>query len=213
MNNARVLLIDAGAAPSMQGGDNTGRLEQFCFTQKPTLSEGLDALQKSHFHLVLLNLSLSDASAADSITKILEVAPDLPVIALVSKGETAKAAEALRLGVDDYLLKGLHCNYLTWTMRHAIERKQLMADRKQAWQSLTKADAQLTPHSSHEVQNALACIQLFGTIMLDGLAGNVSEEQRKYLCIMLKNASIIRSALDSAVEGTHLTLLTNGVET
>lgn len=78
---------------------------------------------------------------------------------------------------------------------------------------MTKTDAQLTPDLSHEVQNALACIQQFGTIILDGLAGNVSEEQRKYLHIMLKNASIIRSVLDSAREpAPSRDVLTNGVE-
>lgn len=80
----------------------------------------------------------------------------------------------------------------------------MKADGKQAGQNMTKTDAQLTPDLSHEVQNALACIQQFGTIILDGLAGNVSEEQRKYLHIMLKNASIIRSVLDSAREPAPL---------
>lgn len=83
----------------------------------------------------------------------------------------------------------------------------------QAGRSMTETDAQLTFDLSHEVQNALACIQQFGTIILDGLAGNVSEEQRKYLHIMLKNASIIRSVLDSAREpAPSRDVLTNGVE-
>lgn len=78
---------------------------------------------------------------------------------------------------------------------------------------MTKTEARLTPDLSHEVQNALACIEQFGTIILDGLAGTVSEEQRKYLCIMLKNASIIRSVLDGAREpAPSRDVLTDGVE-
>lgn len=85
----------------------------------------------------------------------------------------------------------------------------------QAGRSMTKTEARarLSPDLSHDVQNALACIEQFGTIILDGLAGTVSEEQRKYLDIMLKNASIIRNVLDSAREpAPSRDVLTNGVE-
>jgi signal transduction histidine kinase len=68
----------------------------------------------------------------------------------------------------------------------------------------------LTPHTSefpanlsHELRNALACIQQFGNILLDGLAGKLSDEQREYLGIMLENASKIRCVLDSGLDGTE----------
>jgi signal transduction histidine kinase len=54
---------------------------------------------------------------------------------------------------------------------------------------------------SHELRNALACIQQFGNILVDGLAGELSGEQREYLGIMLENASKIRNLLDSAQSG------------
>ena len=67
----------------------------------------------------------------------------------------------------------------------------------------------LTPHTSefpanlsHELRNALACIQQFGSILMDGLAGELSGEQREYIGIMLENASKIRRVLDSALDGT-----------
>jgi DNA-binding NtrC family response regulator len=168
---------------------------QFRFTQRPTLSEGLNVLQQSRFDLVLLNLALPDASAAESATKILKLAPDLPLIALVDEGDTVKACEALQLGTDDYLFKGCDGDYLTQMMRHAIERKRLLTSRRTA-----RTDKQLTAHLSHEVRNALACIHQFGTILIDGLAGSVSDEQREYLCIMTENASKIRTVLDDALE-------------
>jgi signal transduction histidine kinase len=55
---------------------------------------------------------------------------------------------------------------------------------------------------SHEMRNALACIQQFGSILMDGLAGELSGEQREYIGIMLENASKIRSVLDSELGGT-----------
>jgi hypothetical protein len=55
---------------------------------------------------------------------------------------------------------------------------------------------------SHQLLNALACIQQFGSILSDGLAGELSGEQREYLGIMLENASQIRQLLDSVPDGT-----------
>jgi DNA-binding response OmpR family regulator len=202
MNTVRVLLIDAGEAAPIRRSVNTGSAEHFRVTRKPTLFEGLEALQKPHFDLILLNLSLPDASAAESVTKVLKMAQGLPVIALVNEGETNKTAEALRHGAQDYVLKGCHCDSLIRTLQFAMERKRLTADRDRARLQVTKNEARLTAHLSHEIRNALACIHQFGNILVDGLAGQLCGEQSEYLGIMLENASKIRSVLDSALEGT-----------
>jgi len=59
----------------------------------------------------------------------------------------------------------------------------------------------LSAYLSHELRNALACIHQFGNILVDGLAGELTGEQREYVSIMLENASRIRSVLDSALDG------------
>jgi signal transduction histidine kinase len=65
----------------------------------------------------------------------------------------------------------------------------------------TRSTSELPAYLSHELRNALACIQQFGSILVDGLAGELSGEQREYLGIMLENASKIRRVLDSALDG------------
>ena len=59
----------------------------------------------------------------------------------------------------------------------------------------------LSTYLSHELRNALACIHQFGNILVDGLAGELSGEQREYVSIMLENASNIRRVLDGALDG------------
>ncbi|HXM12177.1 MAG TPA: histidine kinase dimerization/phospho-acceptor domain-containing protein [Terriglobales bacterium] len=67
----------------------------------------------------------------------------------------------------------------------------------------TRRTPELTAYLSHELRNALACIQQFGNILIDGLAGELSGEQREYIGIMLENASRIRSVLDGALDGVQ----------
>jgi len=65
----------------------------------------------------------------------------------------------------------------------------------------TQPSSNLSTYLSHELRNALACIHQFGNILVDGLAGELTGEQREYVSIMLENASRIRSVLDSALDG------------
>jgi len=65
----------------------------------------------------------------------------------------------------------------------------------------TQPSSNLSAYLSHELRNALACIHQFGNILVDGLAGELTGEQREYVGIMLENASAIRSVLDSALDG------------
>ena len=66
----------------------------------------------------------------------------------------------------------------------------------------TGRSSELSAYLSHELRNALACIQQFGSILVDGLAGELSGEQREYLGIIMENATKIRRVLDSALDGT-----------
>jgi signal transduction histidine kinase len=65
----------------------------------------------------------------------------------------------------------------------------------------TQPNSNLSAYLSHELRNALACIHQFGNILVDGLAGELTGEQREYVSIMLENASRIRSVLDRSLDG------------
>jgi signal transduction histidine kinase len=65
---------------------------------------------------------------------------------------------------------------------------------------MVKDDNELTVHMRHEVRNALACIHQFGNILVDGLAGELTPEQREYIEIMLENARKIREVLDHTIQ-------------
>ena len=203
MKTVRVLLIDAAETPQLLPSANTAKGERFQVTRKASLSQGLDALQESTFDVVLLSLSLPDSSATESTTRTLKVARDLPVIALVNEGETTKAIEALSLGAYGYFLKGCKCDSLSQTIRHAMARTQLIAEREHARQRSPENEEQLTAHlayKSHQLRNALTCIRQFGNILIDGLAGKLSDEQREYVAIMLENASTICVVVDSTLD-------------
>jgi DNA-binding NtrC family response regulator len=196
MNTMRVLVIGGGDALA---GAKNGLLEQLRITRKASLADGVDALRESVFQLVLLDLSLPDISAGDSVTKMLRMARDLPVVAFLNDSETGKDVEALCGGARDRVVRRRQLERLILTLRYAIERKQLIVDEETARRT-NKDSEELIAHLSHEIRNALTCIFQFGNILKGGLAGELSAEQRQYLGIMIENASRIRSALDGLTE-------------
>ena len=56
---------------------------------------------------------------------------------------------------------------------------------------------------SHELRSPLTAVYQFTTIVLDGLAGEVNEEQRKYLLICLQNIRELQSMIDDLLTATR----------
>ena len=57
---------------------------------------------------------------------------------------------------------------------------------------------------SHELRSPLTAIYQFVTILLDGLAGEVSLEQQEYLGIVLRNIKQLQSMINDLLEVTRV---------
>jgi DNA-binding NarL/FixJ family response regulator len=188
----QVLLIDGSShdLPLLRNASKWDSLEPFQITRKRTLAEGLEALQNSVFRIVLLDLSVSTLPEIESLTEVLGMAKGLPVIVLINEGGgVMNASEAMRRGAQNYLLRGCESDSLLQSLKHTMERQYLMATIEDGKESIAR--------ESHELRNALACIHEFGNILLDGLAGPISEDQREYVGIMLQNASRVRVIVEN----------------
>ena len=58
-------------------------------------------------------------------------------------------------------------------------------------------------HVSHELRSPLAAVHQFTTILLDGLAGEINDEQREYLEVVLKNSLQLRDMIGDLLEVTR----------
>src|SRR5579871_5395722 len=91
------------------------------------LSDGLASLSQQSPTVVLLDLNLPDSRGAETFRKILEKAPDVPVVILSGQDDEALAIKAVHQGVQDYLVKGdFNGKQLERTLRYAVERQALL---------------------------------------------------------------------------------------
>jgi two-component system phosphate regulon sensor histidine kinase PhoR len=63
---------------------------------------------------------------------------------------------------------------------------------------------QIISHVSHELRTPLTSVHQFITILLDGVAGEIREEQKDYLEIALKNIKQLNKMIDDLLESTRI---------
>jgi PAS domain S-box-containing protein len=84
------------------------------------------------------------------------------------------------------------------------ERKLAEAAREQSGQDQLKFKDDFLSQVSHELRSPLTAIKQFTSIILDGLAGEINAEQRKYQEIVLKNSVQLQSMIDDLLEVTRV---------
>lgn len=90
------------------------------------LSDAITALKSEDFDIVLLDLNLPDSRELDTLAKVVETAPEVPIIVLTANNSDEMGLRGVQLGAQDFLLKG-DFNYLTLdrAIMYSIERHRL----------------------------------------------------------------------------------------
>lgn len=113
--------------------------ESLVLAHAPRLTNACALLARQDFDAVLLDLALPQTSGLDGILKLKALKPTTPVILLTGKKDEEVAARGVKLGAQDYFIKGSQdCLLLKRAIRYAIERRRLEAD----FEDLLAADAE-----------------------------------------------------------------------
>ncbi len=102
------------------------KTEKFVLSHQETLKETLLYLGKNRCDVILLDLSLPDSHGLDTLLQIHQLYSRIPIIVLTGLDDNELALEALRLGAQDYLVKGqIDPHFLARSIRCSIERKRM----------------------------------------------------------------------------------------
>jgi len=93
-------------------------------------SNGEDVLKKLHLKpdIVLLDIMLPGLDGLETLKRIKQLDPDLPVIMLSAQGSIEVAVESLRLGAFDYFAKPIDLQKLEPALRNAIKNYDLIKE-------------------------------------------------------------------------------------
>lgn len=155
-----------------------------CVEHVGLLSLALEQLQKNKFDIIITDLQLPDSIGIETVKRLIEHAPTIPVVVLTGTYlEEESAIEAIRHGAQDYVLKDkLDGRLLMRVIHYAIERKQA-----EEIKAALEMKSEFISMVSHELRTPLTVIKEGIGIVQDGAAGALNPEQMRYLDLAKKN--------------------------
>ena len=142
--------------------------------------EALQILEESRPGVVLLDMRMPGMSGQETLQKILEIHPGLPVIMLTAHGTVDSAVEAMKLGAYDYLSKPADNDELIAVLDKAWEYSRLIVENDKLRRKLQNADPSVEiAGSSPAISKVVDFIRQVGpseaTILVLGESGTGKE--------------------------------------
>jgi signal transduction histidine kinase len=98
--------------------------QAFAVTVVERLDAAIARLQREQFDVLLLDLALPDSTGIETLIRMSEAAPEMPIVVLTGADDKTISVEAIKHGGQDYLVKG-HADgqIVANAIRYAILRK------------------------------------------------------------------------------------------
>src|SRR5664279_5029572 len=147
----RVLLVEDSDSDALLLQESLGetRPGEFECTHVECWAEAVRCLRQKQFEVLLLDLLLPDITGRDTFLRARAEAPHLPIVVLTGEANEALGLDAVRHGIQDYLIKGqAYGRQTARAIRYAIERKQVEEALKRAEEALRDSERQLREWNS-----------------------------------------------------------------
>lgn len=158
MQSMRVLLVEDAASDARLIQENvrsSSWAKRIVLTHVTSLAEATAALQQDKYDCVLLDLGLPDGQGVNSVTILREISPMSAIVVMTGLDDEQTAIEALKLGAQEYAVKGMPAaELLVRLLRHAIERHHMLDE-------LNKLREQEYFQATHDLLTSLPNRQLF----------------------------------------------------
>ncbi|HEV3339041.1 MAG TPA: response regulator [Pirellulales bacterium] len=209
----RVLLVDDDRADAdlARLRLQESRLRRFLLQHAETAQDAVALLRDAPFDVVLLDLSLPDTQGIHTLERIQGENSDLPVIVLTGLSDESTALQSLDHGAQDYIIKD-HASreVLERSICYAIQRQQQnrrleamndrLAQQNHRLEAMNEAAREFVDNASHDIRTPLTVIREFASIMREGLAGAVTNQQSEFLDIILARVDDLAMLVDDMLD-------------
>jgi signal transduction histidine kinase len=108
-----------------------------------TAEEGLHWAEDKQPNLIITNAAMPDTDSAELVTNLKRCAPEASVIAMTEYGAEQLAADALKQGAEDYLLRPVYPWEVSSTAAEVLERAELRRRNRLLAEALRQRQAEL----------------------------------------------------------------------
>ncbi len=175
---------------------------------KQSLTEGIEALYKEDFAVVLLDLTLPDSRGFETLQKLIKAHPDVNVIVMTGLSDKALGLNAVKVGAQDFLMKGgFDSELLAKTLRYSIERKGVLTKlaESQRAREVAEESARMKENFiasiSHEMRTPMNAIYGMSNLLAQT---TLNEEQRSYIDSVKQSSEILLGVINDILEVSTL---------
>ncbi|MCE5267196.1 MAG: PAS domain S-box protein [Planctomycetaceae bacterium] len=136
---------DSSDALHFQGMLDSQYPGQYAIVTAGSLCEATAIIARRAFDAVMLDLTLPDTQGLETLSRLVEAAPHLPIVVLTDPADEKIAIEAVRRGAEDYLLKGqIDARTAGRVIHFAIDRKrhqEALQEREEIYNAIVRQAA------------------------------------------------------------------------
>ena len=154
--------------------------------------EAMSMLKEEDIDCMLLDQRMPGGTGVEWIARFLEADPDLAIVMVTGQGDEQTAAQAMKNGAADYLVKGaIGAESLQRAIANAVEKANLRSAAKkhldqlqESYRRLSELEQMrdnLTHMIVHDMRNPLFVIGLSLDMLLEELPGRLKEKEVAYL--------------------------------
>ncbi len=201
------------------------------------LKKGADALKtirRSPFDAVITDIKLPDVGGIEILELAKEINPDAAVIIITDRASVETAVDAIKQGAYAYFVKPVNPDEMKTAIVNALKQQRLSLENKRLVESLQRSNrllfkankelkkanrlkSEFMAAMSHELRTPLNVIIGFSQLMLDGVSGEINEEQRQCLEDILSSGehllNMVNDILDlSKVESGKMELRLRNID-
>lgn len=147
-------------------------------------SDGFTGLQKIkdiNPDLVLVDLKMPGISGMVVLEEIKRIDPEIVTLVITGYATIDSAIESIKKGAYDFLTKPFTPGELRLITKRALEKRRLTIESNHLRQEKEKMRERFISMVSHQLRTPLVAVQQYFEVILEGMAGEVNNEQREML--------------------------------
>ncbi|OAN53701.1 diguanylate cyclase response regulator [Paramagnetospirillum marisnigri] len=143
-NKQHALLVEDSPTQALLTLAELEKLPDVKVEHAASLAAALEAIAKTRFDVVFLDLTLPDSVGDETVKRFCGAAPELAVVVLTNHDDDAQALQSLEQGAQDYMLKArIDAPSLSRSLRYSIQRKRAEILVREARDEALEANRQL----------------------------------------------------------------------
>jgi len=176
--------------------------------------EALEALKNGPFTILITDIKMPEMDGFELMKTVNANFPDVYIICMTAHGGSYTYTDVVACGARDYLTKPFTIDEMRAKLNRVIRERNLIEDLTQKSLELERANAELKrldqlkstfiSSVSHELRTPLTVIKEFISLVLEGHAGGVTDDQKEYLGIAHKNILRLTNLIETLLDFSRI---------